>query len=161
MCGIAGFFGTCDSKNLERAVECIKHRGPDDTGIDFIDSNIGMGHVRLSVLDTSFAGHQPMFTEDGSKCIVYNGEIYNFQELRKDLESSYTFKSNTDTEVLLYGYAKYGREIVSKINGMFSFVIYDQEKREFFGARDRLGKKPFKYYLGPKGFFFVQNSRDF
>lgn len=177
MCGINGFVSfdsAVTPEVLGRMNQKIKHRGPDDSGI-FIRQkrgySIGFGHVRLSILDLSKKGHQPMglcVGEEKQKCrlvysdqeepdylISFNGEIYNFQELQKELmELGYGFESQCDTEVLLKGYAQWGSGVLSKLNGMFAFVIWDREKELLFGARDRLGKKPLKYYFDQSRFLF-------
>lgn len=158
MCGIAGYVGNGDKKTLVAMLQSISHRGPDDNGI-FIDGEIGLGHNRLSIIDLSSRGKQPMFDSEKTVCIVFNGEIYNFQDLRKQLESKYSFKSKTDTEVLLYAYKEWGVRCLEKLNGMFSFVIYDKKKQLLFGARDRLGEKPLKYYLDRNIFAFASEIK--
>ena len=133
------------------------HRGPDDGGI-WIEENIGLGHRRLSIIDLSDAGHQPMVYDD--LVIVFNGEIYNFLDLRKELESrGYEFKSKTDTEVILASYKEWGIGCLDKFRGMFAFVIYDKSTNVLFGARDRFGKKPFKYYLDDTTFIFASELK--
>lgn len=152
MCGIAGAFVTDSSKiNLDttllvsRMVGAIRHRGPDDSGV-FTESGVTLGHARLSVIDLSAAGHQPMTTEDGRVRIVFNGEIYNFHELRAQLvEEGYHFKSHTDTEVILNGYHHWGRGIFSRLRGMFAIALWDARSAELILARDRVGKKPLFY----------------
>jgi len=158
MCGIAGF--TCfssaagDNSLLERMGQVIIHRGP-DAGGEYLDENVGLCHRRLSIIDLSAAGNQPMHSSDGKLVIVFNGEIYNFQELRDELIlEGYHFTSRTDTEVLLALYQRDGEELVEKINGMFAFALWDREQRKLFMARDRLGKKPFYYYLCDDGVVF-------
>ena len=160
MCGINGIIrldgALATKKEIALMNKKIKHRGPDDRGI-FIEKNIGLGHCRLSILDLSKKGHQPMVYEhQGRRAVMtYNGEIYNFQELRNELEEKgYAFESNTDTEVLIASYLEDGFECIKKWNGMFAFVIFDQEKQILFGARDRFGQKPFKYYLDNERFIF-------
>lgn len=160
MCGINGIInldGEKVSKNiLELMNKTIMHRGPDDKGI-FIDKNIGLGHVRLSIIDLSKAGHQPMQYEHKKRTvtIIFNGEVYNFQEIRTELEKEgYQFKSRTDTEVVLAAYLEWDVKCLEKFNGMFSFAIYDKSKGRIFGARDRFGKKPFKYYIDNEKFIF-------
>jgi len=143
MCGIAGFVGEGQEKDLHAMIGAIKYRGPDDTGI-FKQNDVGFAHARLSVLDLTQAGHQPMLNQDGSLVLMLNGEIYNFQELRKELLGlkPIPFKSNSDTEVLLYLYEHYGEECFTKLNGMFALAIYDFHRKKLILARDRLGKKP-------------------
>jgi asparagine synthase (glutamine-hydrolysing) len=148
MCGIAGiihFSGTgVDPSEIVTMLNQIRHRGPDDEGV-FTSGPVGLGHVRLSILDLSPAGHQPMWCNNGRYCIVFNGEIYNYRELKKELNRNYDFKSLTDTEVLLASYLEWGEECLHKLNGDFAFVIYDSQEKTFFGARDRFGIKPFYY----------------
>lgn len=149
MCGIAGFtqfshrFG--DQENLHQMGESMIHRGPDAGGV-FEGDNIGLCHRRLSIIDLSESGNQPMISHDGRYVIAFNGEIYNFQPLREDLKNQgYPFKTHTDTEVLLALYAQAGKGILEKINGMFAFAIWDTENNSLFIARDRIGKKPLYY----------------
>ena len=159
MCGIVGIVSfvqqPIEEHRLRRMMQVIKHRGPNDEGI-YLQDNVGLGHVRLSILDLSMAGHQPMQDETGRYTIVLNGEIYNFIELREQLEKvGVEFVSNSDTEVLLKGYIYYGQEVLDKLNGMFAFAIYDAERKELFAARDRFGVKPFYYYQSDKEFIFA------
>ncbi len=146
MCGIIGIQGN-NFREIESALNLILHRGPDDKGI-FIseDESIALGHARLSILDISKQGHQPMVDNKTGLSITYNGEIYNFLELRKLLmQDGYTFKSNTDTEVLIFMYLKYGTEMLKYLNGIFAFAIWDPKNKELFIARDRYGVKPIYY----------------
>jgi asparagine synthase (glutamine-hydrolysing) len=126
----------------------LAHRGPDDAGTLILRENlVALGHRRLSILDLSPAGHQPMTNEAGDKWITYNGEVYNYKEIRARLEAlGHRFRSNTDTEVLLHAYDQWGEACLSMLNGMFAFAIYDQRNRKLFAARDQLGIKPFYYY---------------
>lgn len=153
MCGIAGFIGDNDFclnkenavNNLVKMTNIIAHRGPDDEGC-WADNNIGLGHRRLSIIDLSNAGHQPMESEDKKLVLVFNGEIYNFIELKKDLEKQgVVFKSHSDTEVILHGYRVWGKGVLQRLNGMFAFAIWDAKRNEMFLARDRVGKKPLYY----------------
>ena len=131
---------------LTNMMNRIIHRGPDGGG-QYIDSGIAMGFRRLSIIDLK-GGDQPMATADGSRIITFNGEIYNYRELREDLRiKGHTFRTNSDTEVLLHGYTEYGPKILDRLRGMFAFVIWDKNKKELFGARDMFGIKPF-YYAG-------------
>lgn len=160
MCGICGVVGL-DGQYAEEAIvrnmmHAIKHRGPDDEGI-YVKNNIGLGHVRLSIIDLSSAGHQPMFSSDNRYVIVFNGEIYNYIELKKELEPHYTFKTKTDTEVILASYLKWGSACLDRFNGDFAFVILDTETEEIFGARDRYGIKPF-YYTEQDGKFYFSSE---
>ena len=156
MCGIAGiinFNQTSVSEQLIRTMmETIKHRGPDDEGI-FMEDPIGMGFVRLSILDLSASGHQPMFSPDQRYVCTFNGEIFNYIELREELKLlGHVFKTNTDTEVLLAAFAAWGEACLDKFNGMWALAIYDRHKKTAFLARDRYGIKPF-YYLHTDEYF--------
>lgn len=154
MCGIAGIIENNGKEVsgiiLKRMTDSIAHRGPDDEGI-FVSKNIGLGHRRLSILDISSAGHQPMPNKDRTLWITFNGEIYNYIELKKELGGKY--QSNTDTEVILASYEKWGTECVKKFNGIFAFAIWDNKKKHLFCARDHLGVKPF-YYMQKNGVFY-------
>jgi asparagine synthase (glutamine-hydrolysing) len=146
MCGIAGIVGSgWDKRQLESMVRSQGHRGPDDRGI-FVDPAgvAGLGHNRLSIIDLTSAGHQPMFNRDRSVCIVFNGEIYNYLELRSEL-GQYPYVSHTDTEVILAAYERWGEECVNHFIGMFAFFIWDVRARRLFAARDRFGVKPLYY----------------
>jgi len=158
MCGIVGEINLngqdVKSETLQTMMEAIRHRGPDDNG-EFIDNDIGLGFVRLSIIDLSSAGHQPMESDDGRYVLIFNGEIYNYIELREELiAQGYKFKTQTDTEVLLKSYIAWGEECLNRFNGMWAFVIYDTKSRELFGARDRFGVKPFYYYNENGRFLF-------
>ncbi len=151
MCGIAGKLNfknqPVKKTDILAMINEIKHRGPDDEGV-YLNNNIGLGHRRLSVIDLSKNGQQPMTDESKRFWITYNGEIYNFPELKKELlKDGIKFKSNTDTEIIIYLYKKYGSACLKLLRGMFAFAIWDNEKKELFLARDRVGKKPLKYYL--------------
>lgn len=159
MCGIAGVLAT-NSSNLNvdlistvsRMIAAIRHRGPDDSGVVAKDG-IALGHARLSIIDLSDAGHQPMATEDSQLHIAFNGEIYNFKELRAQLvDSGYHFKSHTDTEVILHGYRHWGKSVFSRLRGMFAIAIWDARSDELILARDRVGKKPL-FYAWHQGIF--------
>ena len=145
-------------------VNTLKHRGPDDMGV-WSDSKFGVsfGHSRLSIIDLSPAGHQPMVTPDGRYVVVYNGEIYNYVELREELAASgYNFISDTDTEVILAAYAEWGTDCLHRFNGMFAFVLFDTQKEQIFAARDRFGIKPLYYWFSPKGFLaFASEIKQF
>lgn len=182
MCGISGFVNfnsKVEKRQIEAMNKAIKHRGPDGRGV-FIRNHknfhLGFGHVRLAILDLSEKGHQPMglclgktrdksfLVYDDSKepdyLVTFNGEIYNFLELRSELEKvGYSFETECDTEVLLKGYAHWGTDVVSKLNGMFAFVIWDVHGDLLFGARDRLGKKPLKYYFDDERFIFCSELK--
>ena len=159
MCGICGIFHLERDRpvrleDVRRMAETIRHRGPDDRG-DYVHENIGLGHLRLSIIDLSPAGHQPMRSEDGRYWIVFNGEIYNYLELRADLEAAgHRFRSHSDTEVILQLYQAEGEACVTRLNGMFAFAIWDGVERTLFAARDRFGIKPFYYALQDGAFVF-------
>lgn len=159
MCGIAGIIKKqgqkADKATLGRMLVSIKHRGPDDEGI-YLDRNAGLGHRRLSILDTSSAGHQPMPSKDGNYWITFNGEIYNYIELKKELGNR-TYQSGTDTEVLLLAYQKWGTKFLDKLNGIFAFAIWDENKKSLFCARDHVGVKPF-YYAFQNGVFYFASE---
>ena len=164
MCGICGIVYADSERPVSRDVlmrmrDVMAHRGPDDQGI-FLDGNVGLGHRRLSILDLSERGHQPMGTPDGRLWIVYNGEIYNFKELRYWLEGrGKQFRSDTDTEVLLYLYELEGPTMLDRLNGMFAFAIWDCQEQTLFAARDRLGIKPFYYTIQDGAFFFASEEK--
>lgn len=142
MCGIAGFVGQGNQSDLDSMVDALVHRGPDDRG-SFFDQGVGLGHTRLSILDLSEAGHQPMYSADKKTVIIFNGEIYNFKLLRLELENKGVFfKGSSDTEVILELYQQFGESCFEKMNGMFAIAIYDFEKKVLILARDRMGKKP-------------------
>lgn len=159
MCGIVGIIeqrNRVDKNLIVNMDKLLEHRGPDDSGV-WINSNkkIGLGHCRLSIIDLSKAGKQPMSDDSGKIHIIYNGEVYNFREIRKELEKKgYRFKSNTDTEVVLYAYKEWGADCLCRFNGMFAFGIYDCEKEQIFIARDRVGKKPLYYAQYKEKFIF-------
>lgn len=162
MCGFVGFVDK--EKNKQKIVkdmaDLIKHRGPDSDGY-FCDDDVALGFRRLSIIDLN-TGTQPIYNEDNTKVIVFNGEIYNYQEIKEDLISKgHTFKTNADTEVILHGYEEYSEEILSKLRGMFAFVIYDTNNKELFAARDFYGIKPFYYYLTNEEFLFSSEIKSF
>ena len=156
MCGIAGYISSQKINDLgiiKKMTDIISHRGPDGEG-HFIYNNIALGHRRLSIIDLSDAGHQPMNYMD-RYTITYNGEVYNYIELRNDLENrGYRFRSETDTEVIMAAYDCWGVECLSKFNGMWAFVILDLKTEELFISRDRFGKKPLYYYQDDENFIF-------
>ncbi len=159
MCGIFGVAGNgLDKYNLERATNTLNHRGPDDSGSFFDCDKIFLGHKRLSVIDLSPLGKQPMSNDKENLWITYNGEIYNFRELRNSLEAKgYRFKTQTDTEVILKLYEERGESCVNELNGMFAFTIYDKDEQKLFIARDRLGVKPL-YYSDYNGYFLFASE---
>ncbi len=149
MCGIAVAIGLngrpIERIAVERMAKSLFHRGPDDGGV-YVDGSVGMGFRRLSILDLSDAGHQPMVSQDGQFVLVFNGEIFNYIELRSELRQlGHQFRSSGDSEVLLAAYRQWGRDCLPKLNGMWAFVIYDRQHRRMFGSRDRFGVKPLYY----------------
>ena len=164
MCGIAGYTTynnkeKASQETLSQMGQAILHRGPDAGGY-FIDDNVGLCHRRLSIIDLSSAGNQPMTSHDSDFVIVFNGEIYNFLELRAELlEQNYPFKTHTDTEVILALYQQYGQNCLDKLNGMFAFAIWDIKKQSLFIARDRLGKKPLYYFVDDGNIYFASELK--
>ncbi len=150
MCGIAGIWGEANDDLIRRMTAAISHRGPDDCGIKVFthpDQAVSLGHRRLSIIDLSSAGHQPMTNEDETIWVVFNGEIYNFPELRKTLlATGHQFRSRTDTEVLVHGYEEWGIEFVRKLNGIFAFALWDSKRKLLHLVRDRYGVKPLFYW---------------
>jgi asparagine synthase (glutamine-hydrolysing) len=158
MCGICGklYFDNqrpVERQDLSQMMEVIHHRGPDDEGT-YLSGPVGLGHKRLSIIDLS-TGKQPICNENGTIWIVFNGEIYNYQELRAELaQRGHAFSSQTDTEVIVHLYEEYGADCVSKLRGMFAFAIWDENNKLLFLARDRVGIKPLYYWIGPDRFLF-------
>src|SRR2546428_5342564 len=158
MCGIVGYFqfrGDPDPalpRWVQSARDQLTHRGPDGAGLYVSpDGRCVLGHRRLAILDLSAAGAQPMSNEDESVWIVFNGEIYNYLRLRKELAASgHQFRSAADTEVIVHLYEEEGDKLVHRLDGMFAFVIYDARRRQLLGARDRLGVKPLYYAVSPR-----------
>ncbi len=163
MCGISGIINF-DGKPVEPVLvntmmDAMKHRGPDDQGV-LIRKNIGLGFVRLSIIDLSDLGHQPMKDRSGRYFIIYNGEVYNFIEIRKELiKKGYLFNSNTDTEVVLYSYIEWGESCLERFNGMWSFCIYDLKEESLFLSRDRYGIKPLYFYHDKNQFIFASEIK--
>ena len=162
MCGFVGYINKEKNKekNIKKMNSLIEHRGPDSEGY-YCDENIAIGFRRLSIIDLK-GGDQPIYNKDKTKAIVFNGEIYNFQELKKELiEKGYEFKTKTDTEVILHGYEEYKEKVLDKLRGMFSFVIYDIKTNELFAARDFYGIKPFYYTKMDNTFIFGSEIKSF
>jgi len=165
MCGFVGFKSNRDFQFLKEflpdAVVSLTHRGPDDSGLFFDERcGVGLGHRRLSVIDLSKAGQQPMSSDDGRVHIVYNGEVYNFKEIRQTLEArGHKFRSETDTEVILKAYLQWGIECLQEFIGMFSLAIWDSQKQHFYLARDRLGIKPLFYYFRDGNLLFASELK--
>ncbi len=162
MCGIAGQIradrGTVDARLMSDMGESLRHRGPDDCDV-YVQGHVGLAHRRLSILDLTSAGRQPMWNEDGSACLVLNGEIYNYEELRRTLRKPRAFRSRTDTEVLLYLYEDFGIDCVPMLRGMFAFAIWDARAQRLILARDRLGKKPLFYAVDDHGLTFASELK--
>ncbi len=171
MCGICGILGLEDKEKatgcIARMNTAIAHRGPDDAGT-LVENGIALGHRRLSIIDLSANGHQPMTSQDGRLTIVYNGELYNYRTLRLELQRAnandknaapYPFKTQTDTEVILAAYLRWGTDCLKYFNGMFAFAIWDKQKQELFIARDRLGIKPLYFWNDGKTFAFASELR--
>ncbi len=160
MCGIVGIYSRngIDREQVKKATDVMEHRGPDGFGYYF-DDKFALGHRRLKIIDLSDNAKQPMSNENGDLWIVFNGEIYNFQELRKELEPKHKFKSKSDTEVILHAYEEWGPACVEKFNGMWAFAIWNAKQKELFLARDRLGVKPLYYYLGKDRFIFASEIK--
>lgn len=164
MCGFVGFIDKLNKDEKQKTIKLmadrIIHRGPDQEGY-YIDDNIALGHRRLSIIDLA-SGTQPMFNEDKSIVVVYNGEIYNYQEIKKELETKgHKFATNSDTEVLVHGYEEYREELFNKLRGMFAFIIYDIKNNEMIGVRDYFGIKPFYYYNDGQTFMFGSEIKSF
>lgn len=161
MCGIAGFVGLENDKVLHAMANAIRHRGPDGEGYHYCPVNgVSFAHRRLSITDIA-GGHQPMWNEDGTVGIVFNGEIYNHMELRSELlREGHIFKSDhSDTEVLIHGYEEWGTALLIRLNGMFAFCMYDQNKKQLFFARDRFGKKPLYYTMFDQQLVFASELK--
>src|SRR5262245_29146602 len=150
MCGIVGIWSfeqPIESSELESLVALLSHRGPDDAGTRLINPRLGLGHTRLSIIDLSAGGHQPMRDAATGNVVTYNGEIYNYRELRDELASlGNAFSTSSDTEVLLKAYAQWGQDCLVHFQGMFAFILWDAAKNALFIARDRLGIKPLYYF---------------
>lgn len=164
MCGFAGFIDniSADEKMpiIQKMADTIKHRGPDGEGF-FTDDKVAMGFRRLSIIDLSL-GNQPLYNEDKSLVINFNGEIYNYKEIREDLiKAGHVFTTNSDTEVIIHAYEEYGTDVVDHLRGMFGFVIWDRNKQQLFGARDPFGIKPFYYYDTPELFIYGSEIKSF
>ena len=163
MCGICGVVRASGlqpnhGELIEGMMGLMRHRGPDDSGI-WSDRIAALGHRRLSIIDLSATGHQPMLSEDGDKVLVFNGEIYNYRELRRQFESQLHFRFHNDSEIILKLYEEFGPECLRYLRGMFAFAIWDTQKQQLFFARDRAGKKPFFYTLQGGTFAFASELR--
>lgn len=162
MCGIYGTTLSYQPEIIKRKLQLMRFRGPDHTGVKIFSTTLGgrltLGHVRLSIIDLDERSNQP-FEYNSDICIVFNGEIYNYKELKKQYLSDISFKTESDTEVICALYEKYGVESVKYLNGMYAFVIYDRRENKLIGVRDRLGKKPFYYWHSEKGFEFASQIK--
>lgn len=161
MCGILGTFGAIDTNALRLGLDAIAHRGPDDSGV-FVDdiAGVSLAHVRLSILELSSAGAQPMSSLDGTVVLVFNGELYNFRELRAELEAAgHRFRGHSDTEVLLQLYLAHGQQMLGRLNGIFAFALWDKRDQTLFLARDALGVKPLYFFQGTEGFAFASEIK--
>lgn len=149
MCGIAGFIAdqltSSDAQTMESMLIAQKHRGPDSEAYQVLDDQVILGHNRLSIIDLSESANQPFFSTDNRFCLVFNGEVYNYLELKKELQDSYSFSTGSDTEVLLAAYIVWGEAMLNRLIGMFAFAIYDSQSKELFLVRDRFGVKPLYY----------------
>lgn len=164
MCGIAGIVqknNLVDKELFNSMLRSIAHRGPDDQRAWFsVSKNVALGHRRLAIIDLSEGGSQPRISPDGRYTITFNGEIYNYLEIKKELSQlGWNFISKSDTEVLLYAYIQWKENCLQKLNGMFAFAIWDEYEQKLFAARDRLGEKPFKYYYTPEKFIFASEIK--
>jgi asparagine synthase (glutamine-hydrolysing) len=157
MCGLVGFIGNGTERDLAQMLATLKHRGPDDTGL-FWQSGVGLGHARLSIIDLSPSGHQPMWNADKTVAIIFNGEIYNYLELKKEL-AGYAFRSASDTEVIIALYEKYGEGCFAKLSGMFAVALYDTRTKKLLLARDRMGKKPLYWSHNNANFLFASEPK--
>lgn len=168
MCGIAGIYQFNQEKvylqDLQMFTDSMVHRGPDGAGYELLaDDKLGLGQRRLAILDLSESGHQPMYTPDQRYCITYNGEIFNFQDIKNELITlGFTFNSESDTEVILASFHQWGKDCLKRFNGMWAFAIWDNSEQELFLARDRFGIKPLYYLYEPeKRFVFASETRAF
>lgn len=163
MCGFTGFVGQTDNREqvLENMMNTIIHRGPDSSG-SFVDAHAALGFRRLSIIDISESGDQPLYNEDKTMVLTFNGEIYNYPELREELiAAGHTFTTHTDSETLLHGYEEWGEALVERLRGMYAFVIWDKNKKRLFGARDMFGIKPFYYAQMHGCFLFGSEIKSF
>jgi asparagine synthase (glutamine-hydrolysing) len=163
MCGIVGVIHLkgqpAEAGVIQQVSDVLRHRGPDDAGV-VVDGHVGLGHRRLKIIDVSSAGHQPMSNKDETIWITFNGEIYNFLELRAELErSGRTFVSRSDTEVVIQAYEEWGEKCIERFNGMFAFGLWDARKEKLILVRDRIGVKPLFYYLDEEKLLFASEIK--
>ena len=161
MCGIIGYSGRFDHGALLCGMQSLAHRGPDDSGSFFDDAAaVGLAHTRLSIIDLSPLGHQPMSVLDGAVQLVFNGEIYNYRELRKELEAKgHVFRGHSDTEVILHLYLEEGEQMLSRLNGIFTVAFFDRRNGSMLIARDALGVKPLYYTTNSRGLAFASEIK--
>lgn len=165
MCGIVGFISNekINEDILSNMLHSIDHRGPNDNGYQYsevLNKNIFLGHTRLSILDTSNHAHQPMISEDKNFILIYNGEVYNYIEIKEELIiKGYTFESSGDTEVVLKAFIEWGNDCFTKFNGMWALAIYDKASKKMTLSRDRVGKKPLYYYKDKEKFIFASEIK--
>ena len=161
MCGIAGIIGeNVNVEQLEAMLDKQKHRGPDNKGV-YKEFECALGHNRLAIIDLTEAANQPFYSEDRRFVIVFNGELYNFKELKEELKNDYKFKTLSDTEVVLAAFIKWGTACLNRFNGMFAFAIWDTKKKVLFAARDRFGVKPFYYLINDEKLYFASEIKTF
>jgi len=159
MCGICGIYGKKDEISIKKMIATLKHRGPDSDGF-YLDENISFGHARLSIIDLSERGRQPMANEDKTVWLSINGEIYNFQELREELlKKGHLFYSQSDSEIVIHSYEEYGLDFIEKLRGMFALALYDSRKNRLILARDPIGEKPLYYYYDGKLLIFASEIK--
>jgi asparagine synthase (glutamine-hydrolysing) len=164
MCGITGVLSfdqgvSVSCELIQKMTDCLQHRGPDDDGI-YAAGPIGLGHRRLAIIDLSLGGHQPMPGPDGTTWLIYNGEIYNYRDIRAELEAQgHRFKSHSDTEVILHAYQAFGPDCLARFNGMFAFALWDEQKQQLFLARDRFGIKPLYFYRDNRRLIFASEIK--
>src|SRR3989338_2421356 len=156
MCGIVGI-NWDDKTIIQKMMKSLAHRGPDQFG-HYVNKGISLGHQRLSIVDLSEKGKQPIYNEEGDICIVFNGEIYNYQKIKNELKN-HKFKSDTDTEVLVHAYEEWGLNAIERLNGMFAFALYDSKNKTLVLARDRVGIKPLYYYWKAGKFVFASEIK--
>ena len=158
MCGICGFTGFEDNQILKEMMDTIVHRGPDDSGM-YSDPHVSLGHRRLSIIDLSSKGRQPLSNEDNTIWITFNGEIYNYASIKNGLIANHTFYSNTDTEVMIHSYEEKGIAFLDELIGMFAFALYDSVKNKLYLVRDNIGQKPLYYYIDSERLFFASEIK--
>ena len=167
MCGISGFVSkqNITSRELKAMNDTMIHRGPDDEGVEIYPMkgtmsgyNIGLAQRRLAIIDLTPGGHQPMSSVDGRITVVFNGEIYNYREIKEELKD-YPFKSDSDTEVIIASYLKWGIDAVARFNGMFAICLYDRDTEYVYLCRDRIGKKPLYYELDGENLYFASELK--